>query len=91
MKHCGQCGKPYVAPACGPTHAAMNAGIKSVRSIFGGGTNGSFLSQTYRADPDDIAIVEAASLMAAGRQVKFVVIIREGRLIHVRAEDGGPT
>lgn len=75
---CGQCGRRYDTPACGPTHAAISAGVGRARTLF-----------ERVADPDDIAIYEAAKFAAAGRKVKFIVILREGAVVAIKAEDGG--
>lgn len=37
-------------------------------------------------DPDDRAVVEAAAILAAGHGVKFVITIRNGHMLDVRAE-----
>lgn len=41
---------------------------------------------TSAVDADDRAIVEAAAMLAAGYGVKFVVTIRNGLMVDVRAE-----
>lgn len=85
MKNCGQCGKPFEAHGCGPTHAAINAGIDAtITALY------AFHRVRHRYDPDDVAVYEAASLMAAGRRAKFIITLREGEIIDVKAEDGGP-
>ena len=33
-KRCSQCGKPFYARACGPTHEAIEAGTHSVYGVF---------------------------------------------------------
>lgn len=83
---CGQCGGSYAEDiACGPTHAAIGAGVSSLRNLL----NYPALPALRQVDPDDLAIVEAAKLTAAGRKVSFVVTLKDGLVIDVEALDAG--
>jgi len=89
---CAQCGSAFTdLGACGPTHAAISAGIHAVKSALGNGREGTAANQIrWGVDPDDVAIVEAAKLMAAGRKAEFVITLREGRIESIATRDGGP-
>lgn len=89
---CSQCGISYEARACGPTHAVIQASVLAIQQVLGCGSTDGTYNQIRRsgADLDDVAIVEAAQLMAAGRRTEFVITLHEGYIVAVAARDGGP-
>jgi len=42
------------------------------------------------ADPDDVAVVEGAELLARGRQVRFTFTLVNRQIVDIKAIDAGP-